>query len=81
VAQDISIVAVLMASGDHQHPEADNVLDRMHHLRGLAWISNIRGQARRKAEALLDFAQGQQTTTGGKAFGIEGGDDRLVGNG
>jgi hypothetical protein len=81
VAQDISIVAVLVTGSDHQHAEADDVLDRMHHLRGLARIGNVRSQTRRKAETLLDFAQGQQTTTGRKAFGIEGGDDRLVGNG
>ena len=31
--------------------------------------------------ACLDLAQGQQTTTGGEALGIEGGDDRLVGHG
>jgi hypothetical protein len=80
VAQDIGIVAVLVASGDHQHAKADNLFGRMHHLRGLARISDVRGQAGRKAEALLDFAQRQQTATGGKAFSIEGGNDRLVGN-
>jgi hypothetical protein len=80
VAQNIGIVAVLIAGGDHQHAEADNVLERMHHLRGLARIGNVRGQAGRDAEALLDFAQCQQTATGGEAFGIEGGDDRLVRN-
>ena len=77
MAQDISIVAVLVTGRDHQHAEADNVLDRMDHLRGFARIGNVRSQTRRKAETLLDFAQGQQTTTGRKAFGIEGGDDRL----
>jgi hypothetical protein len=57
VAQDISAVAVLVAGGDYQHAEAHNVLDLMHRLRGLAWIGNVRCQAGRKAEALLDFAR------------------------
>jgi hypothetical protein len=81
VAQDIGIVAILVAGGDHQHAKADNLFGRMHHLRGLARIGNVRSQARRKAKTPLDFAQRQQTATGGEALGIEGGDDRLVGDG
>jgi hypothetical protein len=81
VAQDSGIVAILVAGRDHQHAEAHDLFGRMHHLPGLARIGNGRSQARRKAEALLDFAQGQQTATGGEALGIESGDDRLVGNG
>ena len=53
----------------------------MHDLRDFARIDNVRSQPGRKAEALLDLAQCQQTATGGEALGIECGDDRLVGNG
>jgi hypothetical protein len=68
MAQNIGIVAILIAGGDHQYAEADNVLERMHHLRGLARIGNVRCQAGRDAAALLDFAQCQQTATGGEAL-------------
>jgi hypothetical protein len=81
MAEGIRIIAILVAGGNHQHAEADDVCDLMPDLHGFARIDNGSRKVRGDANALLDLTQCQQTTIGGEAIGVELGNDRLVGDG
>src|SRR5512132_2804761 len=51
------VVAVLVAGGDHQQPEADDVGDRMHGATGMARIVDASSETVGDFEPLLDLAQ------------------------
>ena len=79
-AQAGRIVAVLVAGGDHQHPEADDVGERMHGAAGSTRIVDAGGEAVGDFEPALDLAQDQQTAIGRQAAAIEPADDLFAGN-
>ena len=79
-AQAGRIVAVLVAGGDHQHPEADDVGDRMDGAAGIARIVDAGGETAGDFEPALDLAQHQQTAVGRQPAAIEPGDEFLAGN-
>ena len=54
-AQGIGSVAVFIAGGDHQHAEADDLVQTMHDPLGCAWVANAGGQALRDTEPLFDL--------------------------
>ena len=75
-AQAGRIVAVLVAGGDHQHPEADDVGERMHGAAGSTRIVDAGGEF----EPALDLAQHQKPAAGRQPAAIEPGDGFLAGN-
>ena len=79
-AQAGRVVAVLVAGGDHQHPEADDVGERMHGAAGITRIVDAGGQTVGDFEPALDLAQNQQTAVGGQPAAVEPGDDLFAGN-
>ena len=74
------VVAVLVAGRDHQHPEADDIGDRMHGAGGITRIVDAGGQTIGDFEAALDLAQNQQTAVGRQPAAVEPGDDLFAGN-
>ena len=79
-AQAGRVVAVLVAGRDHQHPEADDVGDRVHGAAGIARIVDTGGETVGDFEPLLDRAQNQQTSVGRQPAAVETGDDLFAGN-
>ena len=79
-AQAGRVVAVLVAGGDHQHPEADDVGDRMHGAAGITRIVDAGGETVGDFEPALDLAQNQQTAVGRQPAAVEPGDDLFAGN-
>lgn len=79
-AQAGGVVAVLVAGGDHQHPEADDVGDRMHGAAGRTRIVEAGGEAVGDFEPALDLAQHQKPAVGRQPAAIEPGDEFLAGN-
>ena len=63
-AQAGSVVAVLVAGGDHQHPEADDVGDRMHGAAGITRIVDAGGQTVGDFEPAFNLMQKQQSAVG-----------------
>ena len=59
MAQAVGIVAVLVAGGNHQHPETQDVGDAMHDTPRRARVGQAGGQAVSDAEAAFDLAQRQ----------------------
>ena len=76
--QDGGIVAVLIASGNHQHPEAQDVGDAMHDTPRRAGIGHAGGQPIGDAEAAFDLAQRQHAGIRRELAAIEAGDDGLA---
>ena len=60
-AQAVGVVAVLIARRDHQHAEADDLIQFVPDPLGRARIVDARRQSRRDGKSLLDLAQGQQS--------------------
>ena len=63
---------------DHQHGKADDLVGAVRDLLGSARVIDVGGEAQRDAEAVLDFAQDEQTAIGAQMRGVEPGDDRLA---
>ena len=76
-AQAGRVVAVLVAGGDHQQPEADDVGDRMHGAAGITRIVDAGGETVGDFEPPLDLAQNQQTAVGRQPAAVEPGNDLL----
>ena len=79
-AQAGGVVAVLVAGGDHQQPEADDVCERMHGAAGIARIVDAGGEAAGDFEPALDLAQHQQPAAGRQPAAIEPGGQLFAGN-
>ena len=77
-AQADSVVAVLVAGGDHQEAEADDVGDRMQGTARITRIVDAGGQPLGDVQPLLDLAQNQQTAVGRQPAAVEAGNDRLA---
>jgi hypothetical protein len=78
VPQAVGVVAVLVAGGDHQHPEAQNVGDAVHDTPRRAGIGHAGGQAIGDAEAAFDLAQRQHAGIRRELAAVETGDDGLA---
>ena len=79
-AQTGRVVAVLVAGRDHQHPEANDVGDRVHGAAGITRIVNTSSETIGDFEPALDLAQNQQTAVGRQPAAIEPGDELFAGN-
>jgi hypothetical protein len=79
MAQAAGVVAILVASRDHQHPEAQNGGGIMADPLRQARVVDAGGQALGDAEPLLDLAQQQHAGVGGELPTVEAGDDGLAG--
>jgi hypothetical protein len=79
-AQSVGVVAVLVAGGDHQQPEADNFGQAMIDPPGHPRVLKASGQALGDAKLLLDLAHGQDAAVRGQLTAVEPGDDRLSGD-
>ena len=77
-AQAGRVVAVFVAGGDHQQPEADDVGDRMHGAAGIARIVDAGSETVGHLEPLFDLAQDQQIAVGRQPAAVEPGNDFLV---
>jgi hypothetical protein len=73
-AQAGRVVAVLVAGGDHQQPEADDVGQWMNGAARIARIGDAGGETVGDFEPLLDLAQNQQPAVGRQPAAIEAGD-------
>ena len=74
----VGVVAVLVAGGDHQHPEADDLGKRVHGAAGITRIVDASGKTVGDFEPLLDLAQNQQTAVGRQPAAVEAGNDLLA---
>jgi len=63
-AQRVGIVAVRVSGSDHQHAEAEDLVEPMHDPLRFAWIAQAGGHAPGDTEPPLDLAQQQQPTVG-----------------
>jgi hypothetical protein len=73
-----SAVAVLVAGGDHEQPEADDVGQPVRDLRRRPRIVEAAGEPVGDAEAALDLAQRQDAAIGGQLPAVEAGHQRLA---
>ena len=80
VPQAVGVVAVLVAGGDHQHAEAQDVGEAVPDPLRRARIVDAGGEAVGDAEPALDLAQRQQAAVGGELPAVEAGDERLAGD-
>ena len=80
-AQEIQVVAVLVAAGNGEEPRADHLVIAVTHPRRVAPIGQARGQGSGDRQALLDLAQEQDTAVGGHLPAIETGQQVLAANG
>ena len=76
-AQPVGVVAVLVASRNHQQAEADDLVKAMHDALWVAWIPDAGRQPFGHVKALLHLAQHQQPAIGAKVAAVEAGDHRL----
>ena len=74
-AQAGRVVAVLVAGGDHQQPEADDVGNRVHGAAGITRIVDAGGETVGHFEPLLDLAQDQQAAVGRQLPAVKAGDN------
>jgi hypothetical protein len=79
VPQAVGVVAVLVAGGDHQNAEAQDVGHAVYDTRGPR-IDHAVGQAIGDAQALLDLAERQHAAIRGKLATVEAGDDGFAGH-
>jgi general stress protein YciG len=78
VPQAVGVVAVLVAGGNHQHPEAQDPGDAMHDTPRRARIGHAGGQAVGDAEAAFDLAQRQHAGIRGELATVDADNDRLA---
>ena len=74
-AQAGRVVAVFVASRDHQQPEADDIGQCVHGAVGITRILDAGGQTVGHRKPALDLAQNQQTAVGRQPAAIEPGDN------
>ena len=74
--QGVGIVAVLIARGDHQHAEADNLIEPVHDALRRPRVGNAGGKALGDPQPLLDLPQDQQATIGRHQCAVEARLDR-----
>ena len=77
-AQAGRVVAVFVASRDHQQPEADDIGQCVHGAVGITRILDARGQTVGDREPALDLTQNQQTAVGRQPATVEAGDNLLA---
>ena len=80
VPQAVGIVAVLVAGGDHQQAETQDLGEAVLDAFWRARIVDAGGETPRHAEARLDLTQRQQAAIGRERSTVEAGDDRLAGD-
>ena len=79
-AQRVGVVAVLVARRDHQQAKANDVVQRMRDLPGIARILQAGGHALGHTQALLDFTQRQNAAVRRQQAAVEIDDNFLVRN-
>jgi hypothetical protein len=79
-AQRVGVVAVLVAGGNHQHAEADDLGQPMLNPLRRARIVQAGRQPIRHAEPALDLAKGQQSTLRGQPAAVKASDNGLASN-
>jgi hypothetical protein len=80
VPQAVRVVAVLVASRDHQHAKAQDISKAVPDpLRG-ARVVNAGREPLSNAEPALDLAQGEQAAVGRESPAVEAGNQGLVGH-
>ena len=78
--QSVGVVAILVAGGDHQHPETQNVGNAVPDPLRQARVVDAGGKTFGNAEPLLDLTQDQHTGVGGDLAAVEAGDDGFAGD-
>jgi hypothetical protein len=78
--QRISIIAVFVARGDHQHAEADDFVDLVGDLFRYTRVGDAARHASGDAKPLFDLPQSQKTAVGGQQAAVKTSDDRLASN-
>ena len=73
----VCIVAVFVAGGDHQHAEADDLVQTVHDLLRRARVLDAGGQTLGDTKSLLDLAQGQQAAIRRQQAAVETSHDGL----
>ena len=63
--QGIGVVAVLVAGGDHQHAEADDLVEPVHDALRRPRVTDAGGKTPGDPQPLLNLPQDQQPTIGG----------------
>ena len=79
-AKGIGVVAVLMASRDHQQAETNDVGEPVRDQFGYARINDAGGQTLGNAKTLLNLAQDQNTGIRRQQPAVELGGDPFTGN-
>src|SRR4051812_16119405 len=74
--QTVGVVAVLVAGGDHQHAEADDLIEPVHDALGRPRVTDARGKTPGDPQPLLDLPQDQQATIGRHQLAVEARLDR-----
>jgi len=69
--QAVGVVAVLVAGGDHQHAEADDLIEPVHDALGRPRVTDARGKTPGDPQPLLDLPQDQQTPIRGHQCAVE----------
>ena len=78
MAQGIAIVAVLVAGDDRQHPEPDDLGQRVIDPGRGARVDQAAGQTIRQTQALFDLAEQKQASVRGQHTAIETDIQRLA---
>ena len=69
--QAVGVVAVLVTGGDHQHAEADDLIEPVHDALGRPRVTDARGKTPGDPQSLLDLPQHQQTPVRGHQCAVE----------
>ena len=78
--QRISIVAVFVTRGDHQHAEADDLVELVGNLLRHTRVGDAARHASGDAKPLFDLPQCQKTAVGGQQATVKTSNDRLASN-
>jgi len=77
-AQRVGVVAILIASDNHQHAKADDLRQAMHNLFRHPRVLQAGREAVGNTQPAFDFAQGQQPAFRRQPAAVKTGDDRLA---
>jgi hypothetical protein len=80
VAQTGSAVAVLVAGGDHQHAEAQDVRHAVAHALGIARVDQAASETVGQTDPPLNLAQQQQAAVRGHLAAVKTADHPLTGD-
>ena len=80
-AQRVGVVAILVASGNHQQAAADDLVQAMRNPAPCTRIDDATGKPPGNAKVLLHFAQCKQTAIRRHVHTVEAGDDRPAADG